>query len=32
MIYADTAVANISQLVTCAGEKARTKKAMQAPA
>ena len=30
MIYADAAVANISQLVTCAGEKARTKKAMQA--
>jgi imidazolonepropionase len=30
MIYADTAVANISQLVTCAGDMARTRKAMQA--
>jgi len=29
MIYADTVVANISQLVTCAGEKFRIKKAMK---
>jgi hypothetical protein len=29
MIYADTVVANISQLVTCAGEKHRIKKARQ---
>lgn len=29
MIYADTVVANISQLVTCAGEKFRVKKAMK---